>query len=144
MVNLIEDVGWWLGTEGMAGSGKGGDGELLLGPAELVDDDDVDLFKVLNESMKVVYLESTASVVATLGGCGWVRDGVCGETHQLVLAVKGGEGVEDGAAIALEGGGELCALEVAGAAGGEEEEEGEGVRRGEEGARDTHSSGPRS
>lgn len=59
-----------------------------------------------------------------------------GMTYQFILAVEGGEGVEEGAAIALEGGGELGALEVAGAGGemrGDGEEEG-GLTRGGQGA----------
>lgn len=66
-------------------------------------------------------------------GCEQVR-----LTYQLVLAVKGGDGVEDGAAIALEGGGQLCALEIAGTGG---------VwmwRKEEGGGGDAYSRGPRS
>jgi hypothetical protein len=94
-------VGGGLGADGLACGGEGGDRELLLWTAKLVDDDDVDLLEMLHERVEIVYLETAARVVAT----------------QFVLAVKGGEGVENGAAIALERGRELGALEVARAGG---------------------------
>lgn len=77
-----------LGADGLTCRREGSDGELLLWTAKLVYDDDVYLFKVLYEGVEVVYLETAARVVPT----------------QFVLAVKGGDGVEDGASIALEGG----------------------------------------
>lgn len=114
MVVLIWGVRGGLGTELLSGGGKGSDWELLLWTTKLVDDDDVDFLKVLYEGVEIVYLEATARVVATLGSV-WVREreGAGGMTHQFVLAVKGGECVEDGAAITLEGRGELGTLEVA-------------------------------
>ena len=120
MVDRVGDVGEVLGTERLPRS----DGELLLLSAELVHDDDMDLFKVLHEGVEIVNVETTARIVATLrgrerGGGGRQR------THQFVLAVKGGEGVEDVSAVALDGGRELGALEVAGA-GGRQGRTGEG------------------
>lgn len=57
-------------THGLACGGEGGDGELLLWTAILVDNDDMDLLKVLYEGMEIVYLETAARVVATLDETG--------------------------------------------------------------------------
>jgi hypothetical protein len=100
MVDRVGDVSQVLGAEWLPRS----DGELLLLSAELVDDDDMDLFEMLHEGVEIVDVETAARVVAT----------------QFVLAVKGGEGVEDVSAVALDGGGELGALEVAGVEGPQE------------------------
>ena len=37
------------------------------------------------------------------------------ETNQFILALKGREGIHDGTAVALDGGGHLAKLEVVGA-----------------------------
>ena len=62
-------------TEGLPGGGEGGEGEVVLGAAKVVDDDDVDILKVLHEGVEVVDLEAAARVVATLGGRGGVSGG---------------------------------------------------------------------
>lgn len=70
-----------------------------MGLAILIDDEDVDLLKVLYEAMQVVYLEAAAGVVLT----------------QFVLAIEGAEcGAKDGTSVALYGRGHLFAPEVAG------------------------------
>jgi hypothetical protein len=62
-----------------------------------VEDDDVALFKVLDEGMKVLEVETTTGVIAA----------------ELVFAFHGGEGVHDGASVRLYGGGHLaCTTEV--------------------------------
>ena len=63
VVVRIGDVSEVLLTERLPRS----DGELLLWAAELVDDDDMDLLEVLDECVEIVYLETAARVVATLG-----------------------------------------------------------------------------
>jgi hypothetical protein len=76
VVVRIGDVSEVLGTGRLAG----GDGELLLWTAKLVDDDDVDLLKVLDEGVEIVDLEAAARVVATLEGVSGGRDGASGRT----------------------------------------------------------------
>ena len=54
--------------------GKGRKG-LLLRAAKLVDDEDVDLLKVLHEGVEIVELETAACVVATLDETGERQEG---------------------------------------------------------------------
>jgi hypothetical protein len=89
MVDRVGDVSQVLGAEWLPRS----DGELLLLSAELVDDDDMDLFEMLHEGVEIVDVETAARVVATLQR-GERGGGGRQSTHQFVLAVKGGEGVE--------------------------------------------------
>lgn len=69
VVRRREECAWLrdIGEVRMASCGEGGNGELVLWAAELVQDDDVHLFKVLYECVEIVYLEAAARVVATLG-----------------------------------------------------------------------------
>lgn len=71
---------------------------------KLVDNDDVILFKVLDESMEIIDLETTASVIAT----------------QLVLAVEYAYGIDNGTVVTLERRGHLSAPKVARVKGAKE------------------------
>jgi len=64
-----------------------------------VDDDYMTLFKVLDESMEILEVETAASVIAA----------------EFIFAFHGGERVHDGTSVRLDGGGNLsCISEVGG------------------------------
>lgn len=67
MLVWIKEVSGRVGTDWLPCSGKCGDRELLVWTPELVDDDDVDLLEMLYQGVQIVYLETAAGVVATLG-----------------------------------------------------------------------------
>jgi hypothetical protein len=85
----------------------------------LVDDDDMALFEMLDQSMQILEVETATSVIAALWGTAidrlatrktkaWGK-----ETHELILAFHGGERVHDRTSVRLHGGGYLsCIPEV--------------------------------
>lgn len=64
---MVGEVSEGLSTNRLPCSGKRGDRKLLVGTTELVDDDDMDFLEMLYQGVQIIYLETAAGVVATLG-----------------------------------------------------------------------------